>query len=56
MKPETSVSTLVLSDLKNAVVLQVRPEGDALYQSRLEPWKRAIIQMSWRIPAAAAAT
>ncbi|MFZ4588217.1 MAG: family 10 glycosylhydrolase, partial [Terrimicrobiaceae bacterium] len=24
----------------NAVMLQVRPESDALYESRLEPWSR----------------
>jgi len=29
----------VVADLKmNAVILQVRPEGDALYRSSLEPW------------------
>jgi uncharacterized lipoprotein YddW (UPF0748 family) len=24
----------------NALMVQIRPEGDALYQSRIEPWSR----------------
>lgn len=34
----------------NAVLLQVRPEGDALYESRLEPWSRYLTGVQGRSP------
>lgn len=34
----------------NAVILQVRPEGDALYASNLEPWSRWLTGQQGRAP------
>lgn len=34
----------------NAVIFQVRPEADALYQSRLEPWSRFLTGEQGRMP------
>jgi uncharacterized lipoprotein YddW (UPF0748 family) len=34
----------------NAVLLQVRPEGDALYESHLEPWSRYLTGAQGRSP------
>jgi uncharacterized lipoprotein YddW (UPF0748 family) len=34
----------------NAIVLQVRPEADALYESRLEPWSRYLTGTQGRAP------
>ncbi len=34
----------------NAVLLQVRPEGDALYKSHLEPWSRYLTGVQGRSP------
>src|SRR4051812_42472926 len=34
----------------NAVVLRVRPEADALYESRLEPWSRYLTGRQGRAP------
>ncbi|MFY8216224.1 MAG: family 10 glycosylhydrolase, partial [Chthoniobacterales bacterium] len=34
----------------NALMVQVRPEGDALYESRLEPWSRFLTGTQGKSP------
>lgn len=34
----------------NAILFQVRPEGDALYRSNLEPWSRFLTGVQGRVP------
>jgi len=34
----------------NAIIFQVRPECDALYESRIEPWSRFLTGMQGRLP------
>lgn len=35
----------------NAVIFQVRPEGDAFYRSEIEPWSRFLTGMQGKVPA-----
>jgi uncharacterized lipoprotein YddW (UPF0748 family) len=51
LKLELSSLVNTASDLGfNALVFQVRPEGDALYESKLEPWSRVISGKQGRGP------
>ena len=34
----------------NAIIFQVRPECDALYESQLEPWSRFLTRQQGRAP------
>mgnify|MGYP000744976290 FL=1 len=34
----------------NAIIFQVRPEADALYASRLEPWSRFLTGVQGKAP------
>ena len=48
----TLVETLSQTGI-NAIIFQVRPEGDAFYQSQYEPWSRFLTGTQGKAPAAA---
>ena len=37
-------------EFRNAIIFQVRPEADALYASRLEPWSRFLTGVQGKAP------
>ncbi len=47
----TRLVTQLKEDGFNAIIFQVRPEGDAFYQSEMEPWSRFLTGKTGKAPA-----